>query len=70
MAKHKPKIGTDFTQGEERYTADCSCGWHDIYLWAGVEGARSAFIDHVLDTFVPVEWRAEAVERAEFRAGA
>lgn len=38
------------------WVVGCTCGWNDPYFWAAEEGARSAFVEHIHETFVPDDW--------------
>lgn len=38
------------------WVVGCTCGWNDPYFWGFEQGAREAFVGHIIETFVPDEW--------------
>jgi hypothetical protein len=56
IATHEPAIRNG-VHGNDNYVVDCSCGWVDPSFYGALEGARIAWLGHVLGVFVPDDWK-------------
>jgi hypothetical protein len=44
-------------QEEHEFSASCECGWFDPYIWSALEGARNAWVQHLVRRNTP--WEVE-----------